>query len=453
MAQARHPAEAGVNEETIAAAATPAGGALAIVRVSGPKSRAVARDLLGLEAPVAKRATRRGAVHDGRSLDDVVAVFSAGPASATGEDMLELTCHGSPLVVRDLLDACVALGCRLAEPGEFTRRAFLNGRLDLAQAEAVADLGRARGAAARRAALARLRGGLSRRVESVRASLFDLLVAVEARLDHPEEELSALPVAETAAVVTRVRAETSVLLAGQERGRLLRDGARVGLFGRPNVGKSSLLNALLGRDRAIVSPRPGTTRDVLEESLELEGLPAVLVDTAGLREAPDEEEAEGVRRAEEALASCDVAVLVSDAGGPADDAAALFARARAARAGAPIVAVWNKCDLAAPPAGALAVSARTGEGLSALAAAVAAAAAPLDDEEAPACGARQQAALAAALEELDGAAADLAAFPGRWEDRLAARLRAADARLGEVLGEGIGEDVLDAVFSRFCLGK
>lgn len=454
MAQARHPAEAGVTPETIAAVATPSGGALAIVRLSGPGTRAVAASLLGPDALPPKRSSRRAAVHEGRVIDDVVAVYSQGPASATGEDTLELTCHGSPLVSRALLDACLALGCRLAEPGEFTRRAFLNGKLDLAQAEAVADLGRSRTEAARRAALARLQGGLSRRIEAVRAPLFDLLAEIEARLDHPEEELAPVPVAAAAETLGEARAAVSVLLAGQERGRLLRDGARVGLFGPPNAGKSSLLNALLGRDRAIVSPRPGTTRDTLEESVELAGLPAVLVDTAGLRDAATPEEAEGVRRAEEALAACDVAVLVSDCTGPIGEAAELFDRARKLRPGGAVVSVWNKSDLSdAPPAGGVVVSALTGVGLETLAAAVAAAAAPLDHEEAPACGARQQAALAGALAEIDGASADLKSYPGAWEDKVASRLRGALARLGETLGEGAGDDVLDAVFSRFCLGK
>lgn len=439
-----------MSEGTIAAAATPAGGALAIVRVSGPATRAVARGLLGLENPAPKRAARRLAARAGRALDEVVAVFSAAPESATGEDTLELSCHGSPLVVRELLDACVALGCRLAEPGEFTRRAFLNGKLDLAQAEAVADLGRARGEIARRAALARLQGGLSRRVRALREPLLALLAEAEARLDHPEEELACASREEAGRALAGARREAALLLAGQERGRVLRDGARVGLFGRPNAGKSSLLNALLGRDRAIVSPRPGTTRDVLEEAAELAGLPATLIDTAGLREAEEEEEAEGVRRAEEQLAACDVAVLLCDAAAGEAEAAPLRARAAALRAGAPLLQVWSRCDLAAPPAPGLAVSARTGEGLEALAAAVAAAAAPLDAEEAPACGARQRDALAAALEELDAASAELAA--GR-DELLAARLRAACARLGELLGEGAGPDVLDAVFSRFCLGK
>ncbi len=215
----------------------------------------------------------------------------------------------------------------------------------------------------------------------MRAPLFDLLAEVEARLDHPEEELAPIPVGTAAATLEDARASVKLLLAGQERGRLLRDGARVGLFGPPNAGKSSLLNALLGKDRAIVSPRPGTTRDTLEENVELAGLPAVLVDTAGLREAATPEEAEGVRRAEEALAACDVAVLVSDCTGPIEQAAELFDRARKLRPGGAVVSVWNKSDLCdAPPAGGVSVSALTGNGLNELAAAVAAAAGPLDFE-------------------------------------------------------------------------
>ena len=450
MAQARHPAQAGLSD-TIVAGATPMGGALAVVRVSGEGTRSVATALLGAAPLTAKRSSKRTAAHDGRVIDEVTAVLSIGPASATGEDTLELTCHGSALVVRALLDACVANGCRLAEPGEFTRRAFLNGKLDLAQAEAVADLGRAKSEAARRAALARLQGGFSRRIESVRAPLFDLLAEVEARLYHPDEELALLPTAAVAAVLEDARASINIMLAGAQRGRLLLDGVRVGLFGRPNAGKSSLLNALLGRDRAIVSPRPGTTRDTIEESAELAGLPTVLIDTAGLRDSDSPEEAEGIKRAEEALASCDVALLINDVTGPPEEAKALLSRATALRRDAPIIQVWNKTDLCSePPAGGWSVSAKTGVGVETLAAAVAAAAGSLDngDEEAPACGVRQEAALRAALAALDSAHDDLTA-----EDLLASRLRAVIGRLGETLGEDAAPDVLDAVFSRFCLGK
>lgn len=424
----------------------------------------MAASLLGEPPLTPKRSTRRAAAFGDRGhLDDVVAVLSLGPLSYTGDDELELTCHGSALVVRSLLDACVELGARLAEPGEFTRRAYLNGKLDLAQAEAVADLGRARSEAARRAALARLSGGLSRRIAAARDPLFDLLAEVEARLDHPDEELPPVPPEAVTDALARARRSVESLLAGERRGRLLRDGARVGLFGRPNAGKSSLLNALLGRDRAIVSAAPGTTRDVLEEGVVLGGVPAVLIDTAGLRDglihqhsaggAPvdepiDEVESEGIRRAEELLSSCDVAVLVHDSTMPEPEADVFLDRAKTIRKDRPTLQVWNKTDLAAAPRGAVAVSARTGAGLDSLEAAVASAIAPFDDEEAPACGARQVQALQAALAELVAAAA----MTGRGE-LLASHLRSACARLGEALGEGAGEDVLDAVFSRFCLGK
>jgi tRNA modification GTPase len=439
-----------VTADTIVACATPTGGALAIVRLSGPKVRSISVSLLGEPPLTPKRATRRAAAFGGRGhLDDVVAVLSLGPLSFTGEDELELTCHGAAPVVRALLDACVELGCRLAEPGEFTRRAFLNGKLDLAQAEAVADLGRARTDAARRAALSRLSGGLSRRVEAARDPLFSLLAEVEARLDHPDEELPPVPPATVLSVLEDARDAVESLLAGEKRGRLLRDGARVGLFGRPNAGKSSLMNALLRRDRAIVSPTPGTTRDVLEESVVLGGMPAVLIDTAGLRDGGDEVETEGIRRAETELSDCDVAVLVHDSTLPGSEADILLDQAMSVRKGRPTLRVWNKTDLQVPPsAGGVHISAKTGAGLDALEAAVSSAAGLFDHEEAPACGARQVEALNAALAELD-AAAPVAARP----ELLAARLRAAVARLGELLGEGAGEDVLDAVFSRFCLGK
>jgi tRNA modification GTPase len=249
------------------------------------------------------------------------------------------------------------------------------------------------------------------------------------------------------------------MLAAHARGRAEREGLRVCLVGRPNAGKSSLLNALLGRDRAIVSPEPGTTRDTLEEPLVLEGLPATLIDTAGLRDgAVDAAEREGVARAERALAGCDVAVLVADAAAP-DDAASEAARRRAlgaaARAGRPVVVAWNKSDLAPAPAGGLAVSARTGEGLDALARAVASAAgaAPADEGEDLLIGERDRAELSAALDEARAARRAAAARADDWELRAAAHLREAHARLGRVLGERAPDEVLREVFSRFCVGK
>jgi tRNA modification GTPase len=452
--------------ETIVAPATPPGrGALGVVRVSGPGARRVARELLGDEAPFPRRAATRIARRAGRALDRVVAVFWEAPETPTGEDLLELTAHGSPEILRELVAAAIDAGARPAEPGEFTRRAFINGRLDLAQAEAVEALIRARGESARRAALERLEGGLSRAVAAVRAPILDRLALLEARLDHPDEDIAPLADADAVAAFAALRPPLERLLAAFDRGRAEREGLRVCLVGRPNAGKSSLLNALLGRDRAIVAATPGTTRDTLEEPAVLDGLSSVLVDTAGLRDdASDPAEREGVARAERALAACDVAVLVVDAASPEDEADARAhhrALELAGSSGRPVVVARSKCDLPAhasrkDSSEGIKVSAKTGAGLAALARAVAAAAAgaPSGDEgEALLVGTRDRDAFAAALAELDAARAAVASHPGIWEDRAACHLRAAHSHLGRVIGEGAPDEVLHAVFSRFCVGK
>ncbi len=428
-----------------------------MIRVSGPGARRVAREVVGLDAPEPRRAHVRLARRGARTLDRVVALFWEGPKTPTGEDLLELTAHGSPEILRDLVEAAVDAGARLAEPGEFTRRAFIHGRLDLAQAEGVAALIAARGERARRAALERLEGGLSRAVEAARAPILDLLVELEARLDHPDEDMPPLAADAADAALARLAAPLRILLEAYDRGRGEREGLRVCLVGRPNAGKSSLLNALLGRDRAIVSAMPGTTRDTLEEHAVLDGVGAALIDTAGLRDdAVDEAEREGVARAEKALAACDVAVLVLDASAPVDEAArAATRRALAAREGRPLITAWNKSDLASAPEGGLAVSARTGEGLAALARAVAAAAgaAPADEGEGLLLGARDREEISGALAEVIAARRLRASNPADWELRVAAHLREAHARLGRVLGEDAPEKVLREVFARFCVGK
>jgi tRNA modification GTPase len=449
--------------DTIVAPATPPGrGALGVVRVSGPGARRVAAELLGDESPVPRRASARTARRGGRAVDRVVAVFWEGPETPTGEDLLELTAHGSPEILREIVAAAIEAGARPAQPGEFTRRAFVNGRLDLAQAQGVEALIRARGESARRAALERLEGGLSRAVAAVRAPILDRLARIEARLDHPDEDIAPLADEAADAAFAALRPPLERLLAAFDRGRAERDGLHVCLVGRPNAGKSSLLNALLGRDRAIVAAMPGTTRDTLSEPAVLDGLPAVLVDTAGLRDdASDPAEREGVARAERALAACDVAVLVVDGARPEDEADARAHRRAlelAASSGRPVVVARSKCDLvggAALPGG-IAVSAKSGTGLAELVRAVAAASAvsaDADEGEALLAGTRDRDAFASALAELDAARAAVAAHPGLWEDRAAFHLREAHALLGRVIGEGAPEEVLHAVFSRFCVGK
>ena len=449
-----------MTEGTIVALATPPGrSALGLVRVSGPQCRAVSLALLGTELEP-RRATARPLKRDGRTIDRVVATFWSGPATPTGEDLLEIAAHGSPEILCEIVEAALAAGARPAAPGEFTRRAFVNGRLDLAQARAVGDLISARGAAARSAALRRLDGGLARALDEAKAPVLELLAALEVRLDHPEEDIEPLPAAEADASLRDAAARVERLAAGYARGRSRREGARVGLFGSPNAGKSSLLNALLGRERAITAPEPGTTRDLLEEQAELGGAAVTLVDTAGLRSgAADAAEREGVARAENALGSCAVAVLVVD-GARAQDAADArvreFVAAAAARAGARLVVAQNKSDLGGDAqAGAVRCSALTGAGLGELEAAIAEAAggASADEGESLLDDARQLASLEAALAELSAARVELAARPSAWEDRAADRLRAALRALGEATGSGAADAVLDEIFSRFCVGK
>lgn len=449
------------SEATIVALATPPGrSALGIVRVSGTMCREIAQRLLGT-ALEPRRATTRALRRKGAIVDRVVATYWAGPSTPTGEDLLELVAHGSPEILREIVEAALEAGARPAAPGEFTRRAFVNGRLDLAQARAVADLIAARGASARAAALVRLEGGLSDALDEVRAPILELLAALEVRLDHPEEDIAPLQSADVEAALSSAASRVERLIAGYARGRSRREGARVGLFGSPNAGKSSLLNALLGRKRAIVSAAPGTTRDILEEQAELGGACVTLVDTAGLRAgAEDDAEREGVARAERALESCEVAVLVVDAARALDanDARAHAAVAAAAeRRGARLIVAHNKMDLAGGSTGSegLRCSALTGEGLAALEAAIASAAgaAPADEGENLLDDASQLDALTAALAEIGAARAEIAARPGAWEDRAADRLRRALILVGVAGGDGAPEAVLDQIFAKFCIGK
>lgn len=463
MAQARGSSESEVTgeEATIVALATPPGrSALGIVRISGPRCRDLARSLLGTELEP-RRATTRPLRRKGIVVDRVVATYWAGRSTPTGEDLLEIVAHGSPEILRDITEAALEAGARAAEPGEFTRRAYTNGRLDLAQARAVGDLISARGASARAAALRRLEGGLSDALDAARAPILELLAALEVRLDHPEEDIAPMANGEADAALAHAAAGLEKMISGYGRGRARREGARVGLFGSPNAGKSSLLNALLGRERAIVSSAPGTTRDLIEEQAELAGSVVTLVDTAGLRsDASDPSEVEGVSRAKRALESCDVAVLVVDAARP-QDAAEAQARetvaAAAAKRGARLIVALNKMDLTGGRASSdgLPCSALTGQGLAELESAIAAAAggAPSDEGEKLLDDARQMDALSSARAEIGAARDEIAARPGAWEDRAAERLRRALALIDEARGDNAPEAVLDELFSTFCVGK
>ncbi|MDB5098312.1 MAG: mnmE [Cyanobacteria bacterium RYN_339] len=454
-------------EDTIAAIATAAGpGAVGVVRVSGPGALAVADALFrtGRRAvprePLSARPSHQ--VHhgwlqaaDGRWLDEALVLVMRAPRSFTGEDVVEFQTHGGATVPYAVLEACLAAGARLAAAGEFTKRAFLNGRLDLAQAEAVNDLVTAKGERGLAGALAQLDGALSRQVATVRADVIGFLARLEAAIDYPDE-IEDLPAGEAIDGLTRLLQQVDGFLATARQGQVFREGARLAIVGRPNAGKSSLLNALLGHERAIVTAIPGTTRDSLEEGLQLAGVPFRVVDTAGIRETLDPVEVLGVARSRDLLATADVVLLVVDllAGVGAVE------RELAALAGdRPLVVVGNKCDLAdaagldtlgAPH---VAVSATTGAGLPALQALLVAAALGMPAAQASptSINARHRACLEATRASLTRALASVhAGLPG---DFWAIDLTAAAAGLAEVTGDALAEEVIDQVFARFCVGK
>ncbi len=451
--------------DTIAAIATPPGaGALSIVRLSGPRAREISTRLFVLHDDWPPRAVRRVTLRTigGEAIDDGLAWWAPAPTTFTGEEVVEFTGHGGARVTARSLAAFLEAGCRPAEPGEFTRRAFLHGRLDLAEAEAVADLIAASTDEALRIARAQLAGGLSERIAALRDETLDTLAHVEAAVDFPDEALHPDGNETIAARFARTADACGRLAETFARGRLYREGATVVLAGRPNVGKSSLLNALAGRERAIVTDEPGTTRDVVEEPLEMGGIPVLLSDTAGIRAVAEDgdvglAEAEGIRRSRAAAAGADLVLFVFDAG-------AGFGRedARAAEqvAGRPTVVVANKCDLPPAPAGsplaegALPVSARTGAGLDRLREAIRARLAGTGATESDGVvitRARHRDALARANGFLSTAAD--AARRGLSPDLIASDARRGLDALGEITGRVTTDDLLGRVFERFCVGK
>lgn len=454
--------------DTIAAIATPPGvGGIGIVRVSGSLSPTIAAKVFRSRRPPHQWRSHHlyfGEFLDtqGRVIDQGLAVLMRAPHSFTGEDVLELHAHGSPIVLQHLLAHTLVAGARPAQPGEFTRRAFLNGRLDLAQAEAVADLVQARTLGSALAAARQLGGELSHTLQRLRDELVELLALIEAQLDFGDE--IELPQEQTLAAVHRLQGEIARLHATYRQGSLLRDGARVTLVGRPNVGKSSLLNALLGSERAIVTAVAGTTRDTLEEVWDCAGIPTVLTDTAGLRggAVADPVEQIGMERTVFAAMRAHLCLLVLDRSEPLQEEDLVAWRSIAER---PHIVVLNKSDLlpvldvgAIPRSpqcqDVVTVSARERFGLLELRNAIARAlsgTAATDDSPVVLTHPRHAAALQQALEALDRATRALA--DGLPLDIVSVELRAAADALRTVTGEVGAEDVLDHVFARFCLGK
>lgn len=444
--------------DTIAALATPVGtAAIAVLRVSGPQVAALTSAIFGELPPprLARHADYRSL--GGEVLDDVLFTYFAGPNSYTGEDTLEISSHGNPFIAQKLLEDLFARGCRAAEAGEFTKRAFLQGRMDLSQAEAVMDLIGARSERALAAANRQLRGALGRRMDELIALLINALASVEAYIDFPEEDLPAENRAALQAQLEQLQRGTARLLATSRYGEVLRSGVRTVILGEPNAGKSSLLNRLVGRDRALVSPEPGTTRDYLEELITVGPHALRLVDTAGLNAAPSALERRGIEKTFEQAADADLFLWVIDAAAPLP---ALPAHLAGRLTPANTVVVLNKSDLrpAAPaPAGgfsAVRVSALCGEGFEALTAVLVEKADALRTEvgdEVIAINARHAEALGRARRALEAASQGLAT--GASSELIASDMREAVAALGEIAGRIDHERVLDALFATFCIGK
>jgi len=442
--------------DTIAAVATPPGrGGIGVVRVSGPSARTIAQAITGAvpEARYATLVSFRAA--DSTLIDEGIALFFGAPHSYTGEDVLELQGHGGPVVMRDLLRRCVELGARIAQPGEFTRRAFLNDRLDLAQAEGVADLIDASSSEAARSAARSLAGDLSRRVDALVKGLVDLRVHVEACIDFPEEEIDPADREAQREKLAALRRALDDLLQEARQGSVLREGLTVVLVGRPNVGKSSLLNRLAGDEVAIVTPIAGTTRDYVRATISLEGVPIHLIDTAGLREARDEVERIGVERTWRAIESAGAALLISSPDLPEDNHdREILARLPEAM---PIAHVENKIDLVSASPGittgagtaGIRVSARTGAGIAALRQWL------LDAAGWKPHGESLFLARERHLEALNDAGARLLAATHNLQvfELMAEDLRLAQGALGRITGQVTSDDLLGEIFSRFCIGK
>lgn len=448
----------GESAETIVAVATPPGrGGIGVVRVSGPLARTIAAAVLGSEPAPRQALHARFLDRDGATLDDGIALFFASPSSFTGEDVLELQGHGGPVVLDLLVQRCLALGARLARPGEFSERAFLNDKLDLAQAEAIADLIDSATEQGARAALRSLQGEFSARVDELLEHLIEARTHLEAAIDFPEEEIDFLSDPVLAQRLTSLQENHRALMQSARRGCLLRDGLNLVIAGRPNAGKSSLLNALASREAAIVTDIPGTTRDVLREQINLDGIPLHVFDTAGLRVAQDPVEQIGVDRAWETIGTADhVLLVVDDRSGPGAEDQAIIQRLPAEL---PRTLVRNKIDLSETPPGLCAgplatevrVSALTGSGLDLLRSHLKTCAGYEGAGEGDFMARRRHldaltrcgAHLAAAREQLQDGAGELSAE----------ELRLAQRALGEITGEFSSDDLLGRIFSSFCIGK
>lgn len=451
-------------QDTIVAIATPPGrGGIGVVRISGVRAREIAQPMLRLRHPLAAGRVRFGVIVDeaGETLDEAVVTWFRMPHSYTAEDVVEISCHGSPVLLDYLLRAALTLGARLAEPGEFTRRAFLAGRLDLTQAEAVKDLIDSSTVEQARVAARQLGGALSAAVAPTKQRLVELIATLEAGIDFAEDDIEVLPRTEIVHRVDEIKSSVARLAGTFAYGRVLREGFTLAIVGRPNAGKSSLFNRLLERERAIVTAAPGTTRDPISEHVSLGGVPLELVDTAGLRDAPEglqgEAERQGIARSRTLMAEADVVLLVVDAAEYARSAAmhAEDAATLAGLEGREVITAFNKADLVSSASASLShavrTSAFTGEGIEELRHEILVRLSVPAGETALVTNLRQHTALAGAVDSLRTAAtATRAALP---HEMVLLDLYAALESLDALTGATSTEDILALIFSTFCIGK
>jgi tRNA modification GTPase len=448
------------SEDTIVAISTPPGrGGIGIIRLSGPDARAIAEPLLKLRHPLAPAQVRFAEVIDltGEILDEAVVTWFQSPHSYTSEDIVEIAAHGSPVLLDHLLRQCVAAGARLAEPGEFTQRAFLSGRLDLTQAEAVHDLIEANTLHQARIAAQQLGGAISRQIAPIKQQLINLIATLEAGIDFAEDDIDLLPQTQIATQIQATQAPLTALERTFTYGRIVRDGFTLAIVGRPNVGKSSLFNSLIQRDRAIVTATPGTTRDLVTERVSMEGIPVELIDTAGLRLATDEAESIGIAKSREAMAEADVVLLVLDATAPLHEEDEATIESLGHR---PFLVVINKQDLiyASSPANqqthaAVPTSALTGTGIPELRKAILS----LMTHQSPTSetalftNLRQQQAVSSALTAL--VRAEEAVATTIPHEMLLLDLYEALHALDTLTGTTTSNDIINMIFSTFCIGK
>lgn len=446
-----------LDRDTIAAVATPPGrGGIGIIRISGPRAPEIVVAICGRSIPPRAPTLAQFCDHNRQTIDQGLALFFPAPRSFTGEDVVELHGHGGPIVVDMLLTAALAGGARLARPGEFTERAFLNGKLDLAQAEAVADLIASRSEAAARSALRSLSGSFSTRVNALANEMLDLRIFVEGAIDFPEDEIDFLSEGRVVERLERLIGNLVSLVETATQGVILNEGITLVLAGRPNVGKSSLLNCLLGFDRAIVTDTPGTTRDVLAESVDIGGIPVRIVDTAGLRVSGDPIEREGIRRARQQIAEADRILLVRDATASEPVSALIVEQALPTDR---MTLVTNKIDLTGAEPGErvgagfaeVCVSAVTGAGIDCLREHILRAVGHRPEVGVFSARRRHLDALNRARESLENGARAL--LDAGASELLADDLRRAHDQLGEIVGTVSSDALLGEIFSRFCIGK